>query len=219
MPLCVVLDDLHWADAQSLALLKHLLRSTEQGALQVIVTYRDSDLGKDHPLTAVLADLRSLQGVQRIALHGLGADEVAEIMSAVAGPRARAGRDRAGRSDRRRDRRQPVLRRGDPAGPVGVRCAVFDEAAGRWSIDSSAGIALPESVREVIERRVERLGEESLEALRLAAVIGREFDLELLRPSSRRTRRSCSTSSRPPSPPPCWPNPQIRSGAFASPMR
>ena len=42
----------------------------------MIVTYRDSDLGKDHPLTAVLADLRSLQGVQRIALHGLGADEV-----------------------------------------------------------------------------------------------------------------------------------------------
>ena len=81
VPLCVVLDDLHWADAQSLALLKHLLRSTEQGALQVIVTYRDSDLGKDHPLTAVLADLRSLQGVQRIALHGLGADEVAEIMT------------------------------------------------------------------------------------------------------------------------------------------
>ena len=51
----------------------------------MIVTYRDSDLGKDHPLTAVLADLRSLQGVQRIALRGLGADEVAEIMSAAAG--------------------------------------------------------------------------------------------------------------------------------------
>ena len=61
-PLCVVLDDLHWADAQSVALLKHLLRTVEQGALQVIATYRDSDLGKDHPLTAVLADLRSLAG-------------------------------------------------------------------------------------------------------------------------------------------------------------
>ena len=57
---------------------------------------------------------------------------------------------------------------------------VFDEQTGRWSIDSSAGIALPESVREVIERRIERLGGESLEALRLAAVIGREFDLRLL---------------------------------------
>jgi hypothetical protein len=57
---------------------------------------------------------------------------------------------------------------------------VFEEATGRWSIDSSAGIALPESVREVIERRIERLGAESLEALGLAAVIGREFDLRLL---------------------------------------
>ena len=58
---------------------------------------------------------------------------------------------------------------------------VFDEASGRWSIDSSAGIALPESVREVIERRVERLGDEALEVLTQAAVIGRVFDLELLR--------------------------------------
>src|SRR6202035_4480866 len=57
---------------------------------------------------------------------------------------------------------------------------VFDEQAGRWSVDRSAAIALPQSVREVIERRVDRLGEEVLEALQLAAVIGREFDLELL---------------------------------------
>ena len=62
MPLCVVLDDLHWADGQSVALLKHLVRTVEQGALQVIATYRDSDLGKDHPLTGVLADLRSWRG-------------------------------------------------------------------------------------------------------------------------------------------------------------
>ena len=41
MPVCVVLDDLHWADAQSLVLLKHLVRGIEQGkSLQVIATYR-----------------------------------------------------------------------------------------------------------------------------------------------------------------------------------
>ena len=51
----------------------------------MIATYRDSELGKDHPLTALLADLSAVEGVQRIALHGLDADEVAEIMSAVAG--------------------------------------------------------------------------------------------------------------------------------------
>jgi class 3 adenylate cyclase len=180
VPLCVVLDDLHWADAQSLALLKHLLRAAEQAALQVIVTYRDSDLGKDHPLTAVLADLRSLQGVQRITLSGLGADEVAEIMTAIAGHEleqdaVELAAQIAVETDGNPFFVAEILRGLSESGAVS-----FDAGARRWSIDASAGIALPESVREVIERRVERLGEESLEALRLAAVVGREFDLELL---------------------------------------
>ena len=180
VPLCVVLDDLHWADAQSLGLLKHLLRSSEQGAWQVIVTYRDSDLGKDHPLTAVLADLRSLQGVQRVALHGLGADEVAEIMSAVAGHELEAdGIELAAQIAAETDG-NPFFVGEILLGLSESGALAFDEASARWSIDTSAGIALPESVREVIERRVERLGEESLEALRLAAVVGREFDIELL---------------------------------------
>ena len=49
--MCVVLDDLHWADAQSMALLKHVCAPSTEGAVQVIATYRDSDMGKDHPLT------------------------------------------------------------------------------------------------------------------------------------------------------------------------
>jgi hypothetical protein len=57
---------------------------------------------------------------------------------------------------------------------------VFDRDTSRWSVDSSAGIALPESVREVIERRVDRLGERGTEVLTLAAIIGRSFELELL---------------------------------------
>ena len=180
VPLCVVLDDLHWADAQSLALLKHVLRGTGRGALQVIVTYRDSDLGKDHPLTAVLADLRSLQGVQRIGLRGLGADEVAEIMSAAAGHElepdgVRLAAQIATETDGNPFFVAEILRGLSESGAM-----TFDEATERWSIDGSAAITLPESVREVIERRVERLGAGALEALRFAAVIGREFELELL---------------------------------------
>jgi len=180
VPLCVVLDDLHWADAQSLALLKHLLRATEQGSLQVIATYRDSELGKDHPLTALLADLRSLQGVQRISLHGLGADEVAQIMTAMAGHELEAdGLELAAQIAHETDGNPffvgEVLRGLSESGSL-----VFDEARGRWSIDRAAELALPESVRDVIERRVERLGEETLEVLRIAAVIGRSFSLELL---------------------------------------
>jgi hypothetical protein len=53
--------------------------------LWMTAPYRDSDLTKEHALTAALADLRRLEGAERIALTGLGADEVAELLSAGAG--------------------------------------------------------------------------------------------------------------------------------------
>jgi class 3 adenylate cyclase len=180
LSVCVVLDDMHWADGQSVALLKHVVRTVERGALQVIATYRDSDLGKDHPLTAVLADLRAIEGVQRIVLHGLDVDEVAQIMTAVAGHELEQdGFELAAQIAQETDGNPffvgEILRGLSESGTL-----MFDEATGRWSVDRSAELALPESVREVIERRVERLGDEALEVLRLAAVIGRMFELELL---------------------------------------
>ena len=85
VPVCLVLDDLHWADGQSVALLKHVVSATESCALQVIVAFRDSDIDKGHPLGAVLADLRRSEGVERIGLQGLGAAEVSEVMAMAAG--------------------------------------------------------------------------------------------------------------------------------------
>ena len=180
VPVCVVLDDLHWADAQSVALLKHVVRTAEQEALQMIATYRDSDLGKDHPLGAVLADLRSVDGVQRIPLHGLGSDDVAQIMTTAAGHELdedslQLAQEIATETDGNPFFVGEILRGLWESGGL-----IFDEDSGRWSVDRSGAIALPESVREVIERRVERLGKETHELLRLAAVIGRAFDVELL---------------------------------------
>lgn len=57
---------------------------------------------------------------------------------------------------------------------------LYDEQTGRWSVDSSSEIGLPQSVREVIEHRVERLGDETRQVLTLASVIGRSFGVELL---------------------------------------
>src|SRR5579871_3010705 len=180
VPVCLVLDDLHWADAQSLALLKHLLRQVEQGPLQVIAAYRDSDLGKDHPMTDVLAETRSLQGVHRAVLRGLGEGEVAEIMTAVAGHELEEdGVELAAHITAETDGNPffvgEILRALSESGAL-----LFDVQSGRWRVDRPGEIVLPESVREVVERRVERLGPGSLEALRAAAVIGRSFDLDLL---------------------------------------
>jgi tetratricopeptide (TPR) repeat protein len=180
VPLCVVLDDFHWADAQSVALLKHVVRAVERGALQVVVTYRDSDLTKDHPLTGVLADLRRFEGVERIALTGLGPDEVAKLLGAAAGHELDAdGLALAGELATETGGNPffvgEILRSLIESGAVR-----FDEDTGRWSLNLAAVRSLPDSVREVIDRRVDRLGEDAREALTVAAVVGRSFDLRLL---------------------------------------
>jgi class 3 adenylate cyclase len=179
-PLLVVLDDFHWADAQSVALLKHVARSVEHCALVVLVTYRDTDLGKDDPLTGVLADLRSLEGAQRIPLHGLAVEDVEALTAAAAGHDldadgiALAG-EIAAETDGNPFFAGEILRNLSESGMI-----VFDEASGRWTIDRSSTVALPESVREVVERRVAMLGDGTRETLTAAAVIGRNFDLGLL---------------------------------------
>ena len=180
VPVCLVLDDLHWADSQSVALLKHVVSAAESSALQVIVAFRDSDLGKDHPLNAVLVDLRRIEAVERIALEGLGAAEVSEVMAAAAGHQldadvlALAG-EIASETDGNPFFVGEVLR-----SLVESERLLYDPTTERWSVDRSAPLGLPESVRDVIARRVERLGSETHEVLTLAAVIGRSFELELL---------------------------------------
>jgi class 3 adenylate cyclase len=179
-PLCVVLDDFQWADGQSVALLKHVSRAVEQGALMMIVTYRDSDLTKDHPLTGVLADLRRSEGVVRIGLSGLGPDEVAELVASAAGHALDAdGLALAGGLATETGGNPffvgEILRNLIESGAI-----TFDETVRRWSVDRATTINLPESVREVVEHRIDRLGEQAREALRIAAVIGRSVDVELL---------------------------------------
>jgi class 3 adenylate cyclase len=180
VPVCLVLDDLHWADGQSVALLKHVVSSSGSSALQVIVAFRESDLGKDHPLGAVLADLRRIEEVDRITLEGFGSHEVSEVMAAAAGHEldedalVLAG-EIASETDGNPFFVGEVLRSLVESGRL-----LYDPATRRWSVDRSEPLGLPESVRDVIGRRVERLGDETREALTLAAVIGRTFELELL---------------------------------------
>src|SRR4051812_17677546 len=84
-PVLLTLDDLQWADPHTLALLKHVAGATADSALLILAIYRESDLDRGHPLADVIADLQRLDGVERRGLRGLGTDEVAEVVSAVAG--------------------------------------------------------------------------------------------------------------------------------------
>ena len=158
--------------------------------------------------------------MQRIALHGLGADEVAQIMTAVAGHELdEDGVELAGEIAAETDGNPffvgEILRSLSESGALVVRRG--ERALERRSL---RGVALPESVREVIERRVERLGDEARE---VADAGGgdrpRRSSCELLERCSTSTRAGCSITSRRRSPPRCWPSRPSGSGSFASPTR
>src|SRR5205807_2291585 len=78
-------DDIHWAAKPTLLLLRHLVRSEGEVPLLIVGTYRDTELGRGHPLAEVLADLRREPGVERVALIGLTEGEVGAFVEAAAG--------------------------------------------------------------------------------------------------------------------------------------
>ena len=176
----LVLDDLHWADQPSLALLRHVVRASAEGRLLILGTYRDSDIHRGHPLSAVLAELRRGQGVERIALSGWSEDEIVAVMAAAAGHELDAsGLLLAGEVLRETD--------GNPFFVGGILRDLRESGSiaqgedGRWMVAGGAdALSLPQSVREVVAQRVQRLGESVVGTLEVAAVLGREFDLDLL---------------------------------------
>jgi class 3 adenylate cyclase len=179
-PLVLVLDDLQWADKGSLLLLRHLAAAAEGVRVLVLGTYRDSELSRSHPLTDTLAALRRQRGVTRIELRGLDDNDVVAYLEAAAGQNLDdAGVGLAHAVCRETDGNpyfvSEVLRHLAETG------AIYQDATGRWTSETTLEeVALPDSVREVIGARVGRLGKEAGRVLSVAAVIGRDFDLELL---------------------------------------
>lgn len=178
-PVVLVLDDLQWADAPSLQLLRHVADATETIRMLVIGTFRESDLPAGHPLADLLGALHREPGTERISLRGLDDLELLAMMEGAAGQEM----DEDGLT-----LRDALVAEtdGNPffAGELLrhlVETGVIYQDQGRWvgSADLREG-GLPVSVREVIGRRVSRLGEAATRVLAVASVIGRDFDLSLL---------------------------------------
>jgi tetratricopeptide (TPR) repeat protein len=156
-PLLLVLDDLHWADRSSLSLLRFVARELRNARLLVLGTYRDVELGRS-PAAEPLAKLAG--HARHLTLGGLGQDDVAELLALTAGTRPDA------------DLAVAVHRR-TGGNPLFVR-----EVARLLATEDQA--AIPEGVREVLRRRLDRLPAGGADLLAVAAVLGQEFRLDLL---------------------------------------
>jgi len=178
-PVLLILDDVQWAGAPDLLLLKHIVRSTIPMRVLIVATYRDAELSRTHPLTTLLADLRRETGIERIALRGLDDEGVVALISAAAGHELDTAGIALAHAIHRETEGSPffvgeILRNLIESG------AMFREGE-RWTYRGHlASLGIPQGVKEAIGRRLSRLSEQTNKVLSLASVIGRGFDLALL---------------------------------------
>jgi tetratricopeptide (TPR) repeat protein len=177
-PMVLILEDLHWAAAPSLLLLRHLARAKDPAALLIVGTFRDTELERSHPLASILADFRPDDGVTRVSLKGLDQEGVLAYVEASTGFEL----DDQGRSF------AATLYDEASGNPLFIgevlrhliETGVVSEADGHWTFDADPWTAVPASVRDVISRRIGRLPPPAQMTLSVAACCGAEFELSWL---------------------------------------
>ena len=157
VPLLLVVDDLHWADAGTLLLASFVLRSARPGPLLIVGTYRDTELGRRSPLTGALADLQRDGARDRIRLRGLEPEDVAALARSLLGDD---------------DVAEHVHAR------TGGNAFFVEEVLRGLSEDESPDV--PESVRHAVGVRLSRLSDAANELLAVAAILGLEQDASAL---------------------------------------
>ena len=175
-PMFIVLEDLHWADKSTTQLLESLARRVDRAALLVIGTYRDVDLSPGDPFMAGIAQLSRLPMVVRMTLKRLSAAEVADILHALSSrpPPARLSQVIYAETEGVPLFVEEVYRYLAEEGRL-------SDAAGNWLPQVEIGeIEVPETVRLVLGRRIDRISETAQRIMATAACLGRTFTFELL---------------------------------------
>ncbi len=178
-PLMFVIEDVQWADAAALALLRHLARRTRALGLKmlVVLTYRESELGDARGLHDLLLDFTRERLSAGVRLEPFDRERTAELLGVMFQQEIPPGfvdviyRETEGNLFYIEEVCKTLIEDG-----------ALSRADSRWQFPGELCCeALPQSVRLMVQARIARLTPETQDVLRLAAVIGREFDFETLR--------------------------------------
>ena len=179
-PILIVLEDLHWATEPTLELMHYLAHQLAGRPALLLLTYRPDGLTPDHPLSAMSRRLSREGFAEILTLLPLAQADVEQFVIDMSG---------------RGDEVLPLARRlyqeteGNPFFLVELVKAIFESEVfriedGVWQGDlarmNNVGMPLPANLRETILARAGRMQPDTQDALNLAAVLGREFDFDLL---------------------------------------
>ena len=162
-PLVLVVEDLHWADAPTLLLLREVVRIAPECRLLILATWRDDEAEPGDELSRLLVELRREDLLHRVSLVGLDEPDIAALAA-----READGHD----ADADATRELQEQTGGNP---------FFIEELLRSRREApDAPPPVPEGVKQVIGRRLARLPDETVEVLITAAFLGADFSLATL---------------------------------------
>ena len=175
-PLVLLIDDLHWADESTLLLLQHVAQHLPQARVLVVGTYRDVDLEVTRPFAKMLEALTRQRLARKLTLGRLPPNGVGDMLEVLSGhsPPPRVATAVYSETEGNPFFVEEVFQHLSEEGRL------FD-ADGRWRTDLAVeDLDVPEGIRLVIGRRIERLTPDVQRVLTTAAVVGRSFDLTFL---------------------------------------
>ena len=151
-PVVLVVEDLHWADPSTRGFLSFLVRNIGHERLLLVATYRTDELHRRHPLRQFLAEVERLPVIERVELSPFTRRELAQQLTAIldASPEPQLVEELLARSQGN---------------------AFFAEELLAASGDDGAH-PIPESLRDALTLRVERLSPVARQTVRSAAVAG-----------------------------------------------
>ena len=170
-PLVLVLDDLQWADLPSLELLTFLAGQLGDEPVLLACTVRELEVGRRDAVVDALAGLSRGHATRRITLRGISHLATAELVEHAAGGAVEP--DVIAAIQRRAE--------GNPFFATELARLVAaepDRAAALGAV--SPGGDVPSGVRDVVRQRIALLPEPTTRLLQVAAVCGRDVDLDLL---------------------------------------
>src|SRR4029079_8827950 len=168
-------DDLHWADRGTLWLLGHVLRQLRNERVLIVGAYRETELDRTHPLAKSLVDWNRERLTTRIALRRFNESETGDQLGALLGERVSGEfaiavhRETEGNPFFVEEVLKALIERGS------VR-----RESGRWRRCDMDQMLIPQSVKEAIGNRLDRVSQNTNEVLRIAAILGKAFTFEEL---------------------------------------
>lgn len=165
------IDDLHWADQGTLSLLHYLLRHLRTSRMLFLGAYREIELDRTHPLAAALVEWNRERLATRLALGRLTRQDTAALIAALFGQASIS------------DDFVNVLYQETEGNPFFLeevikalieQGSIYREGEG-WGRKELHELAVPQSVKDAIGRRLTRLNETTVNVLHTAAAIGKQF--------------------------------------------